>query len=315
MNRLTFIALTTLLLLAVLTSCSQATPATPLIPTATITTAPPTEPAPAATILPVDDQRMLTVDGLERSYIIHIPAGLSSSNPQPLVFIFHGLGGNGSYIQQSSGMDAIADANGFVVVYPNGSGTGNSQSWNGGTCCGYALDNNVDETAFVRQIIEDVGTLVKVDPARVYAAGFSNGALLSYKLACQMSDTFAAVGPVGGVLTYEDCQPKNPVAVIHFHGTNDPTVPFDGGGNLPSPDQPFPSVGESIAAWVKINGCDDAPQIEEGSVSTHTVYSSCQDNSAVELYAVNGIGHSWPSQYIIPASQIIWDFFKAHPHQ
>jgi polyhydroxybutyrate depolymerase len=314
MNRSIFIALTTMLLFSVLTACAQANPATPEIPTATVPEATPTEPAPAAASESMNLQRQLTVNGLERSYILHLPAA-PTSNLLPLVFIFHGYGETAPYIQQVSGMDAIADANSFVVVYPSGSGAGNSQSWNGGTCCGYALDNAIDETAFVRQIIEDVGTLVKIDPTHVYASGFSNGALLSYKLACQMADTFAAVAPVGGVLTYEDCQPKNPVAVIHFHGLNDPTVPFDGHGNIPSPDQPFPSVGESIAAWVNINGCDDTPQTEEASVYTHTIYSSCQDNSAVELYAVKGIGHSWPSQYIVPASQIIWDFFMAHPHQ
>ncbi|HTX93080.1 MAG TPA: PHB depolymerase family esterase [Anaerolineales bacterium] len=272
-------------------------------------------PQSAATVQPVDSQRSLTVDGLERTYLLHIPAGLDGSKPVPLVFVFHGLGESAGLIQQASGFDGIADKNGFIVVYPNGSGPSSGQSWNAGKCCGYALDNKVSEADFVRQIIADLGGLVKIDPARIYATGFSNGGLLSYRLGCEMADTLAAVAPVAGVLVFDPCQPAGPISLIDFHGMSDTTVPYAGGGVIPGLGEPFPPVGQSVATFASLDGCSGNPRTDQTNVFNHSVYGGCKSGSSVELYTINGIGHSWPSQYIVPASQMIWDFFKAHPKQ
>jgi polyhydroxybutyrate depolymerase len=288
---------------------------TPVTVPSSIPSPVPSQTAALATLKPVDSQRKLTINGLERSYLLHIPLGLVTGQPVPLVFVFHGLGEAANLIQQASGMNAVSDTNGFIVVYPNGSGSSSALSWNAGKCCGYALQNNIDETAYIRQIIADVGTFVQIDPKRIYASGFSNGGLLSYRLACEMSDTFAAIAPVAGVMLFDQCQPKQPVALIDFHGLSDNVVPIGGGGIIPDVGQPFPPVEDSIAAWVKFDDCVNPPQIEQTTVFTHTSYSSCQSNSAVEFYAIKGIGHSWPSQYVVQASQKIWDFFKAHPKQ
>jgi polyhydroxybutyrate depolymerase len=262
-----------------------------------------------------DSQRNLTINGLDRSYLLHIPPGLAVGQPVPMVFVFHGLGEADNLIQQASGMNAISDLNGFIVVYPNGSGPGGALSWNAGNCCGYAHQNNVDDTAFVRQIIEDVSTISPIDPKRIYATGFSNGALFSYRLACDLSDTFAAIAPVAGVMLYNQCQPQQPVSVIDFHGLSDNVVPYSGGGVIPDVGRPFPPVEDSLKIWAKFNGCSYAPTTESSNIYTLTTYDSCRDNVSVELYAVKGIGHSWPSEYVIPASQLIWDFFKTHPKQ
>ncbi len=270
-------------------------------------------PTSAATLQPGDSLRTLNVKGMERTYILHIPSGLPAGQPSALVFVFHGLSETASLIQQASGFNDISDKGGFIVVYPNGSGTGSGQSWNATGCCGYAIQNNVDDQAFIRQIITDAGTLTKIDPKQIYATGFSNGALLSYRLACEMSDTFAAVAPVAGVLISDPCQPTQPVAVIDFHGLTDNVVPYAGGGVVPGSGQPFPPVEQSIATWASLDGCPDSPQIEQGAVFTRSSYGACQKGSSVELYAIKGIGHSWPSQYVVPASQMIWDFFKTHP--
>jgi polyhydroxybutyrate depolymerase len=272
-------------------------------------------PTPAATLQYGDSQRTLTVDGMQRNYLLHIPPGLPSNQPAALVFVFHGYSETASLIQQTSGFNDISDKGGFIVVYPNGSGPGSGQSWNAVGCCGYAIQHNIDDQAFIRWIISDVDTLTKIDPKQIYATGFSNGALLSYRLACEMSDTFAAVAPVAGVLISTPCLPTQPVAVIDFHGLTDNVVPYAGGGVVPGSGQPFPPVEKSIAHWANLDGCADSPQVEQTAVFTHTTYTSCQSGSAVELYAVKGIGHSWPSQYVVPASQLIWDFFKAHPRQ
>jgi polyhydroxybutyrate depolymerase len=298
--------LTAVVVCAGMTACAK---------TVSTETATPTARPPIATIQSGDSQRTLTIDGLERTYLLHIPTGLSSEQPIPLVFVFHGLGENADLIQQASGFNDIADKNNFIVVYPNGSGSSGGLSWNAGKCCGYALDSNVSEADFVRQIISDLGTLAKIDPKRIYATGFSNGGLLSYRLACEMSDTLAAVAPVAGVLVYDPCQPVQPVSVIDFHGLSDTIVPYAGGGVIPGLGQPFPPVEHSLLTWSSLDGCSGSPQIDQNGLLTHTSYGSCKSGSTVELYAVKGIGHSWPSQYVVPASQMIWDFFETHPKQ
>ena len=268
-----------------------------------------------ATLPPGNETRILTVQGLERSYILHVPAGLDAGQPLPLVLVFHGFQESGTSIRMMSGMDEAADANGFLVAYPDGTGPGRSSlSWNADGCCGYALENDVDDEAFVRQIIADAGALAAVDPARVYAAGFSNGALLSFKLACDMSDVFAAVAPVAGVLVTEPCQPSEPVSVIQVHGMTDTAVPYEGGQN-PQAALRFPPIEESLAVWAGLDGCSGPPQVEQDGIITHTTYGDCQPGISVELYALEGSGHSWPSPYITTPSmtEVIWAFFAAHP--
>jgi polyhydroxybutyrate depolymerase len=229
----------------------------------------------------------------------------------PVVFVFHGWRNNASSFQPD-GFKELADANGFLLVTPNGSGPGDDTSWNAGGCCGFAAADMVDEAAFVRQMLSDLGTLVNLDPRRIYAAGFSNGAMLVYRLACEMSDTFAAVAPLAGTLFYTPCQPQQPVSVVHVHGLSDTVVPFAGGGDLLSGG--FPPVEQGIATWAQLDGCSSAAQVEQqaGGI-THTAYTSCQSGSAVELYTVQVLGHGWPSAAEFPASQVIWDFFLAHP--
>ena len=264
---------------------------------------------PPVAIAPVDAQRTLMVNNLERTYYLHIPEGLNDQQSVPLVFVFHGYQENSASARRYTGFDDIADANGFIVVYPDGSGSPSSRSWNASGCCGEALLDNVDETAFVLSIIADVETLVTLSPQNIYATGFSNGALLSYRLACEMSGTFAAIAPVAGAMMYTPCEPQQPVSLLHVHGMKDTVVPFIGGGS----DIRFPAVEESLAAWKKLDGCSGEEQVEEDGVLTHTTYGVCKPGVSVELYAVTGIGHSWPSQYVAPISQIIWEFFAAHP--
>ncbi len=256
-----------------------------------------------------DVQRTLTVGDMERTYFLHIPDGLNDQQSVPLVFVFHGLLENGQYIRFTTGLDKIADANGFIVVYPDGSGDETSLSWNASDCCGFAVLNNVDEPAFVRAIIADVETIVSVGPKRIYATGFSNGAMLSYRLACEMSDTFAAVAPVSGALTHNPCQPQQPVSVLHVHGENDSLVPFEGGGNF---DIEVPPV-KGLAAWVKLDHCSGEEQVEHNGILTHTTYGICAPGVSVELYMIDGYDHGWLNTPNAPISQIVWDFFATHP--
>jgi polyhydroxybutyrate depolymerase len=288
--------------------------ALPAVPPTTTATVPAPTPVPTATtaplpLPPLDEQRALTVGALERGYFLHIPPGLNMREAFPLLFVFHGNQQTGRQARNYTGLDALADANGFVVAYADGSGPQGRFSWNGGRCCGYALEQDVDEPAFVRAMLADIDTRVNVDPKRVYAAGFSNGALLAYRLACEMSDTFAAIAPVAGALTYTPCEPQQPVSLVHVHGLADTTVPFEGGGSFVA----FPPVRDSLTTWAALDGCTGAEQVQQDGIVTHTTFGSCPPGVSVELYTLAGVGHTWPLQAASPLTQVVWDFLAAHP--
>jgi polyhydroxybutyrate depolymerase len=281
------------------------------------------------TTLPVGlTTRNLTHDGNERSYLLYVPANFEASESAAVVFAFHGGGGNADYMVGVSKFNEIADEEGFLVVYPNGSGRrGDSLlTWNGGTCCAYAQQKNVDDVGFVRAILADLQTITNIDPKRVYATGMSNGAIMSYRLACEAADVFAAIAPVSGTLNYSPCEPSETVSIIHFHGTSDSQVPYNGGvGPESIVGVDFTSVQDSLDFWVSFNGCDSQPQTNSFDVIQHQVWEGCADSSSVELYTIDGGEHAWPGNdrpgwaggdeptQALSASQLIWEFFEAHP--
>jgi polyhydroxybutyrate depolymerase len=161
----------------------------------------------------------------------------------------------------------------------------------------------------VRQMLSDLSTVASIDPKRIYAAGFSQGGMLAYRLACEMSDTFAAVASVSGPMTYRLCQPQQAVSVMHVHGLADEYVPYSGGG----PDN-YPPVEPGIAAWVGFAGCTGSSEVESLSEGiTHTTYAPCEAGTAVELYTIESIRHSLPPMRGMSIAEVIWDFFAAHP--
>jgi len=265
---------------------------------------------PMPTLQPGDHERTLQVDGQTRSYLLYIPLGMDNLQPVPVVLGFHGYGSTAENFESVTGFDDIADTHGFLVAYPQGGGGDNS--WNAGGCCARSQVNGADDIAFIRQVVSDLKTIANVDPQRIYATGHSNGAMFVYRLACEMPDTFAAIAPVAGPLFYSPCKPEEPVSVIHVHGLADTSVPYAGGAFTGYPSMTFPSVAESIAAWVKLDGCSGEAQVDEQGGVTHSAYASCKDNTAVELYAIDGLGHVWPQPEVWPASQTIWEFFAAH---
>jgi polyhydroxybutyrate depolymerase len=280
-------------------------------PAVTATAAP--ELANPAAIPSGDFERRLTVDGVERTYWLHVPPNLAADSPVPLVLVFHGYRMNGAYMIAMTGFNGLADANGFLTAYPEGTGLTEALSWNAGICCGSAAHDHVDDTAFVRMILEDLKGTAPVDSTRIYATGFSNGALFSYRLACEMSETFAAIAPVAGNMTSLPCQPEQPVSVIHIQGSNDTSAPYTARDVDPDRVGEVFSVVQSIAFWAGIDGCLHSAGVEQEGIVTHTFYLSCAGGTAVGLYTLQGTAHSWPPASLFPASQIIWDFFAAHP--
>lgn len=270
-----------------------------------------------------DSEHTLKVGSLERSYVLHIPPGYDLSRPTPLVLAFHGITLDAYEMMRISKLNTRSDATGFIVAYPNA--YGEQRSWNGGHCCGEAARDQVDDVGFVRALIDELDTYLNIDRNRIYATGFSNGAILTYRLGCEMADQIAAIAPVSATQAREDmeaCHPVRPLPVIHFHGTADEPNPYEG-GVTPGGVQ-FISVTDQIAFWVAANGCPDRAQQTVSGNIVHDVYTSCRAGATVELYTITGGKHAWPGGEAvslrmgeptmeISATALMWDFFLAHP--
>ena len=273
----------------------------------------------------------LTVGGLNRTYLVHVPEGHDPRTPMPVVLALHGATMNGPMMAWFSGLNQKADEAGFIAVYPNGTGSFSSFTWNGGNCCGSAMQNNVDDVAFISALLDDLMATYHIDPRRIYATGMSNGAIMAYRLASELSDRIAAIAPVAGSMGTEISQPKRPVSVLHFHGTMDEYIPFLGGkGKKSMSGTQFCSVDHSIRAWVKSNGCDENPKIDllskhgDEMTVTRKTYAAGKDGTEVVLVVIEGGGHTWPgmrspakilgkSALNISANDLMWEFFEKHP--
>ena len=267
-----------------------------------------------------------------RGYNLHVPPKLE---PRPaLVLNFHGGGGHAIGQQKYARMDAVADREGFLVVYPEGTGPldGSLLTWNAGGCCGSAVRDNVDDVGFVRKLLVDLSLRQAYDPARVYATGFSNGAMMSYRLAAELSERIAAIAPVAGAIAVERYPTARPVPVMHIHSVDDPRALYSGGLG-----PPFPMTNARVmhlaaeaglADWAQANGCTGAMAQGErkdwqGHTATLFAYPGCR--AEVLLWKLTGAGHVWPGgdpdyfpkllgpgTAVIDANEEMWRFFSRH---
>lgn len=276
-----------------------------------------------------DHTRTLTVGGLKRTYLVHVPKGYDPKTPTPVVLALHGAAMNGPMMDWFSGLTKKSDAAGFVVVYPSGTGAGPFLTWNAGGFMGKMAEGKADDVAFIGKLLDDLGTVVTMDEKRVYACGMSNGGMMCYRLAAELSDRIAAVAPVAGTIAIEESKPKRPVPVIHFHGTKDTLVPFEAAKGKAVPFMKLKGVEDSIQAWVKLNGCDPKPKADVLSKDgdemkvTRTTYGGGKDGAEVVLVVVEGGGHTWPgkeppvgfigkSAKNVSANDLMWEFFQKH---
>jgi polyhydroxybutyrate depolymerase len=265
------------------------------------------------------ESKTLEFGGRTRTYLVHPPKGYEGK--LPLVLVLHGAIQGATNVERMSGMSAKADKENFLAVYPNGtSGSGLAPTWNAGACCGYAQMNKVDDTGFLRALIDRLEHDYPIDPKRVFATGISNGGMMSYRLACEMADRIAAIAPVEGAQDVE-CRPSGPVSILIFHGTADFLVPYNG-GTTPfqlGPKRSDSSVPSTVSFWVKQDGCTTTPERKETNQLRIDTYSGCKESAGVTLYTIFGGRHMWPgttlSRNSIPATDIMWSFFAAHPKQ
>jgi len=280
-------------------------------------------------------ERSVEVAGVVRTYLLHVPPGAAAGAPLPLVVVLHGAGGNARVVSRETHFSEEADWSGFVAAYPNGSDGATASvwpagqpllTWNAGHCCGWASQRRVGDVAFVRAMVEAIAREVPIDRRRIYAAGMSNGGMMSYRLACEASDLFAAVGVVSGALVTESCAPSEPVSVIQIHGAADSVVPLGGGpADFVAPGYAFPPAASAIAFWRAADGCGATPRESRlGPGVRLSRYEHCRAGSAVDFYVLDAGKHSWPGSgrvsVILPpvsetvaATPLLWQFFASHP--
>jgi len=278
---------------------------------------------------PGDHTRTLMMGAQKRTYLVHIPQGYDPKKPAPVVLALHGAAMNGSMMVGFTGLNKKSDEAGFIVVYPSGTGIGPFLRWNAGGFKGKMAEGRADDVAFIGTLLDDLGTVVKVDEKRVYACGMSNGGMMCYRLAAELSDRIAAIAPVAGTIAIDESKPKRPVPVIHFHGMKDTFVPFEvAKGKTPS-FMKLKGVEESIQTWVKLNGCEEKPNTDVLSKDgdemkvTRSVYGGGKNGAEVVLVVIEDGGHTWPGQqppvgFIgksaknLSANDFMWEFFQKH---
>jgi polyhydroxybutyrate depolymerase len=280
-----------------------------------------------------DVTRTVSVGSAQRSYLVHLPAAFDAKREYPVVLAFHGGATNPGVMARFSGLSEKADQAGFVVVYPSGSGRlERVLTWNAGRCCGYASEHAVDDVGFVRALLEDLAHVARIDRHRVFATGISNGGQMAYRVAAELPDVVAAIAPVSGSLEVEVPRVSRPVSVVHFHGTDDEYLPFEGGrGPRSLVTGSHASVARSIGTWVKLDRCRPAallaqlaPTVADGTTVVRHSYVGCRDGAEVMLYEIRGGGHTWPGRpsperllgkatQNVSANDVMWEFFTRHP--
>ncbi len=270
------------------------------------------------------DHREISVAGKTRSYEFHVPEG-QHTEPLPAIIVLHGGGGNGRNAATMTGLSALSDREGFLVVYPNGSGSGPFLTWNAGHCCQYAMKEGVDDVAFISALIDDLVARGQSDPSRIYVTGMSNGAMMAHRLARELPDQVAAIAPVVGAVFGDELASPSPVPALLITGALDQNVPTSGGygeriGTEVAHDAPYARAGAAFDYWASTNDCAGVPARSITAVFTLTQGTHCAQ--PVVWYHLTEGTHSWPGgepgrrrgdQPVasFDASQRIWEFFDA----
>jgi polyhydroxybutyrate depolymerase len=274
----------------------------------------------------------ITVDGHNRTYELHVPASYKGEQAVPLVVVLHGRTRTGHITAGLTQFDAVADAHGFLVVYPDGL----DNSWADGRGVTPSDTDGIDDVKFLSELIRKLARNYKIDPSRVFVTGYSNGGFMSLRVACELSGQVAAVGVVAatmGEITSSHCHPERPVSVMLIQGTKDPLVPFQGGPmGANGSHGMILSLQKTAEKWVGLDACDSKPESSaiadkaaDGTNIRRDIFSGCKEGAEVIAYTVEGGGHTWPGgkPYLpesvigktsgnMDASEVLWEFFSKH---
>jgi polyhydroxybutyrate depolymerase len=271
----------------------------------------------------------ITVDGIERYYILHIPKTLDRTFPPPLVFVLHGGGGTAKGMNGLTKFNKVSDKFGFIVCYPDGI----EKHWNDGRNVNITIINGkeVDDVKFISSLIDTLISKYNVDSSRVYCCGISNGGMMSFRLGCELNNKISAIAPVAismSEILYNSCKPGKSVPVMIIFGDEDPLVPYEGGSIKWDRGEVVP-VARSVEFWVKNNKSGEPPQVTEldneddDTYVKKFVFLGNGGRDEVVYYQIFGGGHTWPGgkQYLpklivgrtskeFNASEEIWKWFE-----
>ncbi|MCE1198303.1 MAG: alpha/beta fold hydrolase [Marinilabiliales bacterium] len=260
----------------------------------------------------------LVVDGEKRSFNIHFPATKDHPSLLPVVIALHGGGGSAEQFEKTSRLSEKADQAGFLVVYPNG--TGMIQTWNAGECCGRAMKDRVDDVRFICLLIEKILRDYPADGHRVYVTGHSNGGMLGYRLACELSDKIAAIAVNSCSMVCDGAAPARPMPILHMHSRNDKRVPYLGGPGITGIQ--YLALEEVFVRWASWDHCSIKSE-EAGNGYHLTTWTSPDTDCSIRYYLTDDGGHGWPGglpggllsdppSQSIHANDLLWDFFARY---
>ncbi|MBI3348044.1 MAG: hypothetical protein HY020_12655 [Burkholderiales bacterium] len=258
----------------------------------------------ACSLTPVaGEMRELTSGGRQRVYRLFVPPAVAGQVRLPLVFDLHGTGGNANSRARETGFEALAAREGFAVATLQAE----ESRWNVPV-----YTPRADDVQYVSDVIDDIAARSCVDPARIYATGFSGGGRMSSLLGCRLNQRIAAIAPVGGLRWFGPCAGRA-VPVLTVHGLADLTNPYEGHGDRGA--EWVESVPEALAGWATHNRCQQKLLQDKRPGPRQTLrYSGCEGRAEVQLIRIDGMGHIWPRAEV-DATETIWQFFKAHPLQ
>lgn len=263
-------------------------------------------------------QHDVRVGGVDRNYLVTVPENLPDG--ASLVLVLHGGFGSAEQAREAYGWDALAATEGFVVAYPDGLG----RAWNAGDgCCGTSGERGIDDVAFLEAVVTQLKVGLDLSADRVFATGMSNGAMMSYRLACD-TETFRAIGAVAGTIL-GTCDNPARASVIHIHGEADESVHLDGSPGTGAEQIDGMPIADANALWRAVDGCEEPVVTTETEITTSL--ATCADDRAVELITIAGAGHQWPGSVRseaqerlgsdepyagLDATATIWAFFASH---
>jgi polyhydroxybutyrate depolymerase len=275
----------------------------------------PDDPAPVANSL-----NTLTHDGIARTYLLHVPPGYSDRRSVPLVIGLHGYTSSSTSFEGQSGLSPKADAEGFIVAYPDGLRypwtASNPQAWNAGGRY-ETWTRGTDDVGFIEQMIELIQKHYAIDAARIYVTGHSNGSFMAYRVAYELSCKIAAIAPHSGQMVYEASTPARcPVGVLHLHAVNDNSVLYNGMTSNDPNTLEYPPVETALARWASMFGCSASPEVTFTNDDYTTSRWRCPgDYPTIELIRTDRGEHHWfrPDNSGVAGTDVIWEFFRAHP--
>ena len=268
----------------------------------------------------------LMIFGRDRFFKVHLPLGYNEQKEYPLVLVFHGGLGNADNIETMTDFSLKADTSDFIVVYPYGTGAFDKKllTWNTWDCCGYAHKKKIDDVSFIKKMLDVLKSKYKINEKMIYATGMSNGGMMCYMLACEMSDVFAAVAPVVATMFEDaDCNPSNELSMIIFNSIDDQNIPYEGGiGERSLVKVNKMPVEKVVDFWSKKFNCRLLNKID--GTDYQKINWGNTNGTEIIFYRMLKGGHTWPGGEKIrlladnpvksvSATDLIWEFFRNHP--